>query len=765
VKSILAIIGCAGLVVFALLQTRIGSSTGSLPSRDEVRAKAIAATREILDVDISQWDWTPEQQQVRHQLFLWQKRYAKESFDRLVSGVDHQAQFIGDAGRVLKVSVSDQGRITGLRNEGRRPRRNREAMTQEAKNAAAAKAFRFLAGDFAARFTGPEVMGSNEYRWVAPTSDPRMRWQILVRIDGQSIREATIRPVYDEAIRKEFQRPLLGMGDPRRVIATTIMVAGAIVLSGMMIFAWLRRQIDRKAAITAALLVVIPGALVIPYSIGGMGKTSTIGGIFGIPMMGFLMATLIGVGQRAARDQEWNSWFGLRLLLHRQWRARAIGEELRHGFLWAGWIASIPALIAFSGVFPDAILGEIELVNSRMLRTPALNVIAQTLEIFAVVFFATLLPLVSQRIPTRILSLAVYWPLATFGLYLLLPFISSPGATVTSAALMSLAGIVLYLNHGVLAVLGLGKAMWTLWAIGAVYSSNAGRLSGSFWALVISYGVFWALTIVLAKRGIEAVPDDPVAAQFLSQRERLKAEFSLAQQAQQRMLPQEPPELNGFSVAASCQPARDVGGDLYDYFSLPGGITGFCVADVSGKGMPAALYMTLTKGLIAAASPESRSIVELASKINRHLHIACKRKVFVTAILAALDPKSRQVDYVRAGHNPALLYEAESRKARYLNPAGIGLGLTGPNLFDRGTKAGSLTLGTGDTLILYSDGVTEAMDEQLAQFGEERLQQSVERCAHGSAPYILSEIKKDLAKFTGAEPAHDDVTLLVLQAQ
>jgi hypothetical protein len=736
-----------------------------MPGRDEMKAKTIAMAREVMGFDISNWDWTPEQQQVRHQLFLWQGRHAKDAFDRIVTGVDYQAQFIGDAGRVLKVGISQDGRITSLRNEGRRQRRKGEVMAQEARDAAAAKAFRLLAGEYAGRFKGPEVMGSNEYRWVASSSDPRMRWQVLVRIDGTSIREATVRPVYDDAIRKEFRHALLGMGDPRKVIASTIMIAGIVVLSGMMIFAWMRKQIDRKAVVTAALLVAIPSAILVPYSVGGISRTLTFGGIFGIVLMGLLMATLIGVGQRAAREQEWSNWLGFRLLLQRQWRARAIGQELQHGFLWAGWMAAIPALITASGLFPDAYLGEIEMVNSRILRTPALNAIFQTLEIFSIVFFATLLPLVSQRVPTRLFSLAVFWPLATFGLYLLLPFISGAEATVASAALMSLAGIVLYLNHGLLAVVGLGKAMWTLWAAAAVYSSRGGSLSASFLALLASYGVYWIAAIVLAKRGIDAIPHDPVAAQFLSQRERLKAEFSLAQQAQQRMLPQEPPELNGFSIAASCQPARDVGGDLYDYFSLPDGLTGFCVADVSGKGMPAALYMTLTKGLIAAASPESRSIVQLASKINRHLHIACKRKVFVTAILAALDPKSRQVEYVRAGHNPALLYEAESRTARYLNPAGIGLGLTGPNLFDRGTKVGSLTLGAGDTLILYSDGVTEAMDEQLAQFGEERLKQSVERCAHGSAPYILSEIKKDLAKFTGAEPAHDDVTLLVLQAQ
>jgi serine phosphatase RsbU (regulator of sigma subunit) len=648
---------------------------------------------------------------------------------------------------------------------GGRRRRNREPVQETKKDEAVQKAFRLITAEYTNRFGKPETMGDNEFRWSAVTSDPRLRWQVLVRTDGETVREATIRPDYDESIRKEFSRSLTGMGDPRRVVGATLTFFCITLLGGMMIFAWMRKQIDRKAAYTAGLLVLLPAILLVPYSTIGLGKTINISVAVMVPMMALLMASMIGVGQRAAREQEWSYWTGARLFLHRQWRARLIGEELAHGFLWAGWIAAIPALIAVSGLFPGTYLGTIETMNSRVLRTPALNVIFQILEMFSVAFFATLLPLVSQRFPTRILSLAVFWPLATAGLYLLLPFISGPEATIVSAALMSLGGIVLYLNHGLLAVLGLGKAMWMLWAASAAYTSSSGSPSLAFWALLVAYAAMWAGAIVLSKKGTNALPEDPVAAQFLSQRERLKAEFSLAQQAQQRMIPEEPPALNGFSVAASCQPARDVGGDLYDYFSMPGGLTGFCVADVSGKGMSAALYMTLTKGLIAAASPESNNVVELASKINRHLHVACKRKVFVTAILATLEQESRRVDIVRAGHNPALLYEAASRKARYLNPAGIGMGLAGPNLFDRGTKVGTITLAAGDSLILYSDGVTEAMNEELAQFGEERLQKALERCAGGTAPYILSEIKKDLASFTGAEPAHDDVTLLVLQAQ
>ena len=137
----------------------------------------------------------------------------------------------------------------------------------------------------------------------------------------------------------------------------------------------------------------------------------------------------------------------------------------------------------------------------------------------------------------------------------------------------------------------------------------------------------------------------------------------------------------------------------------------------------------------------------------------------MTAVLAAVDSETRMVEMIRAGHNPALLYEVAARRARYLNPPGIGLGLAGSAMFDRGVKSGEVQLQPGDTLVLYSDGVTEAMNERLEQYGEERLKDVVERFSGMDPAAMLGEIKADMGAFTGAEPSHDDATLLILQAK
>ena len=204
---------------------------------------------------------------------------------------------------------------------------------------------------------------------------------------------------------------------------------------------------------------------------------------------------------------------------------------------------------------------------------------------------------------------------------------------------------------------------------------------------------------------------------------------------------------------------------MYDYFHLADGRQGFCVADVSGKGMPAALYMTLTKGLLAAAAPESRELPELAKHVNQHLYTACKRKMFVTAVMASLEPGSRKVELLRAGHNAPLVYRAGTGIAEYRKPAGLGLGLTSAALFTRGTKVENLQLEPGDSLILYSDGVTEAMNEKLELYGEDRLKAVVEERSALSAAQLVEEIRRDIGVFAGAEPAHDDITLLVVRAE
>lgn len=249
-----------------------------------------------------------------------------------------------------------------------------------------------------------------------------------------------------------------------------------------------------------------------------------------------------------------------------------------------------------------------------------------------------------------------------------------------------------------------------------------------------------------------------------TRRERLKAEFTDAREAQRRLLPAVPPALPGYDVTASCVPATDVGGDLYDFHSLPDGRTLFSVADVSGKGMPAALYMTLCKGVLAAVCEETSDVQSIASLSNRHIYSAGARgkrdrRVFVTAALAALRPETGEIELVRAGHNPPLLVRAGG-EVSFLKPSGLAFGMAAPGVFDPRLGRESVVLEPGDVLLLYSDGITEAMDREQEQFGEERLIEALRE--PGDSATICTRIMDAVNAFAAGAPPHDDATLVVL---
>lgn len=252
---------------------------------------------------------------------------------------------------------------------------------------------------------------------------------------------------------------------------------------------------------------------------------------------------------------------------------------------------------------------------------------------------------------------------------------------------------------------------------------------------------------------------------IINERARLDAEFAVATAAQQRLLPTAPPVVEGFSLAGSCIPAREVGGDLFDYAPAASGRLALTVADVSGKGVPAALYMTLTKGMLASAQTKNLPLPALAARLNRHLLAAGRRKTFVTMSLAVLDPRARRLTHVRAGHNPPLLYRAQDNSCELLKPRGLGLGLAAPAAFDSILEEQSVELRPGDVAVLYSDGLTEMMNPERDLFGEERLAQTVSANAHRNAQEIHDAVLEAAREFQSGAEQHDDLTLLVLKAE
>jgi serine phosphatase RsbU (regulator of sigma subunit) len=241
-----------------------------------------------------------------------------------------------------------------------------------------------------------------------------------------------------------------------------------------------------------------------------------------------------------------------------------------------------------------------------------------------------------------------------------------------------------------------------------------------------------------------------------TQRIRLEQELAMARAVQKSLLPNQPPAIPGFTLVADWRPAREVAGDFYDFFPLPNHRWGMVLADVSGKGAPAALYMAMTRGLIRSEAGRHTSPSAVLREVNRRLLMESSNEMFVTVFYAILDPALRSLSYANAGHHPPFLRRASGGIER---PAQGGLML---GLFEQlPLTDDTLHVDSGDTLVAYTDGLTDTVNHRDEDYGETRLADTI-TSAPAAARDILTHILRDLEAFAGPVPQPDDITLLVL---
>lgn len=243
------------------------------------------------------------------------------------------------------------------------------------------------------------------------------------------------------------------------------------------------------------------------------------------------------------------------------------------------------------------------------------------------------------------------------------------------------------------------------------------------------------------------------------QRERLEREIQLARQIQRTFLPSHLPEVDGWEIDIQWQTAREVGGDFYDVFRLDKNRLGLVIADVSDKGMPAALYMTVARTLIRAFVHNISSPARILDRVNRLLVVDSQDGLFVTAIYAILDTKTGTLTYTNAGHNRPLILRGESHKIESLPKGGMALGIMANSRLENYT----IEIVRGDALLMYTDGVTESFSPAGEIFGEKRLLSAL-RAAPDNRPITLKEhLSKVLSSFREDAPLSDDLTLVFLR--
>jgi len=245
----------------------------------------------------------------------------------------------------------------------------------------------------------------------------------------------------------------------------------------------------------------------------------------------------------------------------------------------------------------------------------------------------------------------------------------------------------------------------------------------------------------------------------------IEQELTIARQIQQGFLPRRLPEIPGWTISAICLPARETGGDFYEFVRRRDNNWGLAIGDVSGKGLPASIYMTLTKGIFQSHANENIHPKALLSRINRFMYQSVEKTVFITLYFAILDPASRQFILARAGHLPALHYQKQRNKLTFLEPKGIGVGLENGEIFDQNIDSITITLLQGDWIIFYTDGFTEAMNSSNQEYGEARLTRMIKKHLNSPATELINAIIEDVQLFTAGGEMHDDMTMIAIKAE
>jgi len=287
---------------------------------------------------------------------------------------------------------------------------------------------------------------------------------------------------------------------------------------------------------------------------------------------------------------------------------------------------------------------------------------------------------------------------------------------------------------------------------GPPYPSQGARITHNFTALVAFAFVVYVIQRYVKQR-------EQLDKAVRQQRDQLVQEVELAARVQRMFLPISRPSIPGLEIAGMMQPVRGVGGDYYDYIPINEHTIQVVIADVAGKGVPAALLMAATAAAVQLEVSEKRGLLDVVNRLNNGIHSVSDGNRYVTLVLANIDALSRSFRYVNCGHNPALLFQAKTRDVIPMNSSCFPVGM-----FDsEACEVNRADLAAGDILVLYTDGITEAENSQGEEFGMERVSAVIRRDSSLSAEEILSNIFQSAEEFCQGLGFEDDATALVVK--
>ena len=245
----------------------------------------------------------------------------------------------------------------------------------------------------------------------------------------------------------------------------------------------------------------------------------------------------------------------------------------------------------------------------------------------------------------------------------------------------------------------------------------------------------------------------------------LEHELEIATEIQTKLLPERIPQIPGYDIFIYYLSAKHVGGDYYDFIFIDKEHLGIVVADVSGKGIPGSMVMTMTRSLLRLAARGNPSPADALKKVNRILAQDMKRGMFVTASYSVLNVRTRRLTVASAGHNPLVIYRAQTRDIELVKPQGIALGFDKGQIFDSHIVEQVIQLHRGDRMVAYTDGVVEAMNERDEEFGDETFYKLTRQYGHKSSKEYIQTVVRALEKHRGKAEQSDDITITTIRVE
>lgn len=247
------------------------------------------------------------------------------------------------------------------------------------------------------------------------------------------------------------------------------------------------------------------------------------------------------------------------------------------------------------------------------------------------------------------------------------------------------------------------------------------------------------------------------------QREQLNKDMNYAEKIQEFLIPRQPPQIPELDIASFFQPARMVSGDYFDFIPIANNRYGFTIADVSGKGLPGALIMSMLRSVLRLVSQQNPFPGLVLRDLTKALFKDLKPGIFITIVYMIFDTNTKLVTLSSAGHNPVIHFNHKQSKINLIKPEGVGIGVGDESFFQKHLYEEKLQMSSGDILFLYTDGLVEAMNIKEEEFGVDRLKELIKRNSLRSSQEIIDVVMKEVRDFIGKAILKDDITIVSLK--